>query len=83
MQIRYFAWLKDHTGCSQEIIALPQDVSTIAQLMAHLEERGAGYQRAFQNREVVRVAINQEFATHDDTIADSDEIGFFPPVTGG
>ena len=83
MQIRYFAWLKDHTGCSHETLALPQEVSTIAQLIAHLEGRGAGYQRAFQNREVVRAAINQEFATLDDVIDDRDEIGFFPPVTGG
>ena len=83
MQIRYFAWLKDHTGCSHETLALPQEVSTIAQLIAHLEGRGVGYQRAFQNREVVRVAINQEFATLDDVIDDRDEIGFFPPVTGG
>ncbi len=83
MQIRYFAWLKDHTGCSQETMALPQEVSTIAQLISYLEQKGAGYQRAFQNRDVVRVARNQEFAALDDTIEDSDEIGFFPPVTGG
>ena len=32
-----FCMAKDHTGCSHETIALPQEVSTIAQLIAHLE----------------------------------------------
>ena len=32
---------------------------------------------------MVRVAVNQEFATPDAAIAAGDEIAFFPPVTGG
>jgi molybdopterin synthase sulfur carrier subunit len=31
----------------------------------------------------VRAAINQEFARLEATIADGDEVAFFPPITGG
>jgi molybdopterin converting factor small subunit len=29
------------------------------------------------------VAINREYAALDRTVADGDEVAFFPPVTGG
>lgn len=29
------------------------------------------------------VAINMEYAKHDDAVGDGDEVAFFPPVTGG
>lgn len=28
-------------------------------------------------------AINMDYAHHDDSVADGDEVAFFPPVTGG
>ena len=32
---------------------------------------------------LVRVAVNQEYATLDEPVASGDEVAFFPPVTGG
>ncbi len=29
------------------------------------------------------MAVNQEMAAADSTLNDGDEVGFFPPVTGG
>lgn len=83
MIIRYFAWLRDHTGVAHETRACPADVHTVAELMDHLCDNAPGYQTAFANRDVIKVAINQEFASADAPVKEGDEIAFFPPVTGG
>lgn len=81
--ILYFAWLRERTGVSQEEMALPPGVRTIAELVEHLAARGPGYAAAFQNRRTVRCAINQEFADPSAAVQPGDEVAFFPPVTGG
>ncbi len=81
--ILYFAWLRERTGVSQEEMALPPGVRTIAELVEHLATRGPGYAAAFQNRRTVRCAINQEFADPSAAVQPGDEVAFFPPVTGG
>jgi molybdopterin synthase sulfur carrier subunit len=48
-----------------------------------LRKRGAGYEAAFRDMKLLRVAVNQEHAGFDARIGPNDEIAFFPPVTGG
>lgn len=83
MLVRYFAWLKDHTGCAQEDIALPADIRDLNALLDHLSARSDNYAKAFADRQVVRAAVNHEFANLDHPITNEDEVAFFPPVTGG
>ena len=83
MKLVYFAWVRDHTGCADEEISLPDTVSTVAELAEHLAQRSEGYHKAFCNLQAVRVAVNKEFASLDILVSDSDEVAFFPPVTGG
>ena len=83
MIIRYFAWLRDHTGCAQENRDCPATVTNVSELITYLCENAPAYQQAFANRGVIKVAINQEFASHDSAVKQGDEIAFFPPVTGG
>ncbi len=83
MVIRYFAWLRDHTGCAQEQLDCPANVTNISQLISYLCERSDGHKAAFAHEGVIRVAINQDFADKEDVISPNDEIAFFPPVTGG
>ena len=83
MKIRYFAWVRDNIGQSEEDVSLPQGVSTAADLMAHLAGQSSGHARAFSNTASIRIAINQQFAPADSLLSDTDEIAFFPPVTGG
>lgn len=83
LTILYFAWLRERVGRSQEELDLPACVRTVADLVAHLVDRGPGYATAFKNRRTVRCAVNQEFADPDAPIHPGDEIAFFPPVTGG
>ena len=45
MKLLYFAWLKDKTGVAAEEVALPAEVTTVAELLAWLSARGPGYAR--------------------------------------
>ena len=81
--ILYFAWLRERTGRAEEHLDLPAGVSTVGGLVAHLRERGGGYEAAFSLGRVVRAAVNQEFAQPETPVRAGDEVAFFPPVTGG
>lgn len=83
MKILYFAWLKQKTGMASEEVAPPGDVRTVAELADWLAAQSPGHAAALANRDVVRVAVDQEFAAYDAPIAGAHEIAFFPPVTGG
>ena len=83
MKIMYFAWVREMTGKPEEDIDLPEGVGTVQELVAWLKQRDEVYQQAFADEAMVRVAVNQEYVTQDRGISNSDEIAFFPPVTGG
>ncbi|HVZ09130.1 molybdopterin converting factor subunit 1 [Rhodopila sp.] len=81
--VLYFAWLRERIGTDSERLALPDGVASVADLVAHLAARGGGYAAAFANRASIRCAVNQEFADPASAVRPGDEVGFFPPVTGG
>ena len=83
MKILYFAWLKTHTGTAQEDIELPAGVTNVAGLIGWLKGRGPGYEKAFANMDIIRAAVNLDFAGPGHPVEDSDEVAFFPPITGG
>lgn len=83
MQILYFAWVREKIGRAGEELALPADVTDVGGLMRHLASLSPGHAAAFANPTAIRAAINQDFASLGDPVADRDEVAFFPPVTGG
>ncbi|MFN3232777.1 MAG: molybdopterin converting factor subunit 1 [Alphaproteobacteria bacterium] len=83
MKLLYFAWLKDRIGTDEEDLDLPGSVTTVSALVDWLIARGDNYAAAFENRDIVRAAVNQDYAEADAAIAPGDEVAFFPPVTGG
>ena len=80
VRVLYFAGLKEALGCSGESVALPEGVTTLGALRAHLI---AGGREALATTKNLRMAVNQEMAKAEAGIADGDEVAFFPPVTGG
>lgn len=83
MRLLYFAWVAERIGAREEICVAPGEVATVARLLDWLAARSPGHRAALADRALVRVAVNQAFATADTPIADGDEIAIFPPVTGG
>ncbi|WP_207477724.1 molybdopterin converting factor subunit 1 [Arenibaculum pallidiluteum] len=83
MKLLYFAWLRSKTGIGQETVDPPEEVRTVADLLAWLPTRGPGFAAALANPAVVRVAVNQEYARPDHPLRRGDEVALFPPVTGG
>jgi molybdopterin synthase sulfur carrier subunit len=79
----YFSWVRERIGRGEEMLELPADVVTIADLIAHLKTRGEEYEAAFEHQNVIRAAINQEHVDHGEPIAGAREIALFPPMTGG
>ena len=57
MKIRYFAWMREHTGCAEEHIDLPQDIKTVSGLVDYLKNKSDGHAKALSNMNVVRVAL--------------------------
>ncbi|HEY7458969.1 MAG TPA: molybdopterin converting factor subunit 1 [Xanthobacteraceae bacterium] len=83
MKVLYFAWIRERVGKSEEEINPPATVSTVADLMDWLAKRGEEYAYAFENRKVVRAAIDRAHVRPDARIAGAREIALFPPMTGG
>ncbi len=83
VKILYFAWLRERVGLEEEMVALPAELGSVGDLLDWLAQRGEGYAYALENKEVVRVALNQKVARHDAPIGDAREIALFPPMTGG
>ena len=83
MKLLYFAWVRQKIGKGEEHLRLPAEIGTVADLIAHLGARGAGYAEAFAEPQRLRAAVNQEHVTFERRIRDQDEVAFFSPVTGG
>ena len=58
MKIFYFAWLKEHTGCSCEDMRLPDGVDTVGELIPHITCKSSGHKTALTNVDAVRVSLN-------------------------
>jgi len=83
MKLLYFAWLKSKIGVAEEERAKPEGIDTAGALIDWLCAQEDRYATAFAHRDVIKIAINQDFADSAAPITDRDEIAFFPPVTGG
>jgi len=83
MQLVYFASVRESIGLSEETYALPEGIETVRELIAHMRTRSDQYATAFENTLMLRVAVNQTHVQPDHPVSNSDEVAFFPPVTGG
>lgn len=83
MKALYFASIRERIGRSEEEIAPPPAVATIADLIAWLAAQDESYANAFKDSALVRAAIDRRHARLDSPIAAAHEIAFFPPMTGG
>ena len=83
MVVKYFSWIKEHIGKSEENIVLPNHITNVNQLIHYLNEIDEKYNLIFEKKELIKIAVNKTYSSFDTEISNSDEIAFFPPVTGG
>jgi len=83
MVIKYFSWIREHVGKSEENFDLPSDVTTINELINYLNDLNDQYKHAFAKRSLIKIAINKTYSPIESKINNNDEVAFFPPVTGG
>jgi molybdopterin synthase sulfur carrier subunit len=83
VKLLYFAWVKEKTGIGSEVVDPPADVKTVSDLIVWLRERSPKHADAFADLSMIRFAVNQDFAHDDFPVKSTDEVAFFPPMTGG
>lgn len=84
VKLKYFAWVREKVGLSEENVALPASIATVSDLIVWQRSRGPEYADAFAaGAGVVRAAIDQRHVKPEASVTSAREIAFFPPVTGG
>ncbi len=73
--VKYFARLREQLGRSEE--QLP---ATAGDSVGAIWKAATGTE---QLPDSILVAVNLSYAKADTPVQDGDEVGFFPPVTGG
>lgn len=83
VKILYFSWIRERVGFGEETVDLPENIDTVLQLLLWLQSRNEQFAAALEFPEIIRVALDQEHADHDEKIGSPREIALFPPMTGG
>ena len=81
VEVRYFASVREALGAGETVDVAAGD--SIASLRDELVGRGGSHAEALARTRVLRSARNRVLCGEDTALADGDEVGFFPPVTGG
>jgi len=82
VKLVYLARLREAFGTSGESLTI-NGVSTVADVVAALRERGEPWSRELAPGRAFRVAVNHSLANSDAAVRDGDEVALLPPVTGG
>jgi molybdopterin synthase sulfur carrier subunit len=83
MQVLYFASIREQLGVESEEVGLIPEIASVQGLIDHLcETRDERWRNALRRPNLL-ISVNQELAGLDMSLNSTDEIAFFPPVTGG
>jgi molybdopterin synthase sulfur carrier subunit len=83
IKIKYFARLGEALESKEEDLEFDGDNVTVADLVNLLRGRGEPWLSEFSSQGSVLMAVNHEMCEASTELKSGDEIGFFPPVTGG
>jgi len=79
LDVRFFALYRDRAGCSRFSLQLPEG-STVADLASEVRRL---FPRLAPPEVKIVVAVNAEYADHELTLQEGDEVCLIPPVSGG
>ncbi|GJM12985.1 MAG: molybdopterin synthase sulfur carrier subunit [Pseudohongiella sp.] len=83
ISIQYFASVREALNRDAEQLELPKDVDTVQALIDYLLGSNPDFDGVLNGSKQVLVAVNQTVVNRDHPLAESDEVAFFPPMTGG
>lgn len=78
IKIRYFGQFRDFTGKQEEVLETKKGI-TVKEIRVQIRDI---YPKIATKNEVL-VAVNGSFVSLDQVILETDEVAFFPPVSGG
>lgn len=81
--LRFFASVREQSGCSEEVVTLPPEVKTVGQVREWLVARGGVWAETFAGNSHLQMAYQHEMCEPSTKITEGSEVAFFPPVTGG
>ena len=83
MKILYFAKIKEIIGKNEDSINI-DDQNTVGEIIEKLKLIDESYKIAFKDLKNIKCSVNCDYIKSFQTkVTNTDEIAFFPPVTGG
>lgn len=86
MKITYYAWLANDFGTHEENIE-DESLKTVHDLIEYLKNQTPRKNEVFSNLDKLCISVNNELLDNaeivSENINDSDQISFFPPISGG
>ena len=84
LKLLFFASLREQFEFSQKEISLTKQVRTAEEFLLDMSKQiGGDWVDLFENKNMYKLAINQELSSWKDPIHEGDELAIFPPITGG
>lgn len=84
IKIHYFASVRERLNQAEEQLVLPEEVSSIEDLIEHLKIINPSFKSVMDSSKKILVAVNQTVIVDlDYKLSEGDEVAFFPPMTGG
>ena len=84
LKLLFFASLREQFEFSQKKITLTKEVRTAEEFLLDMSKQSGGeWANLFENKNMYKLAINQELSSWKDPIHEGDELAIFPPITGG
>ena len=84
LKLLFFASLREQFEFSQKEITLIKQVRTAEEFLLDMSKQvGGDWVDLFENKNMYKLAINQELSSWSDLIHEGDELAIFPPITGG
>jgi sulfur-carrier protein len=83
LNIHYFASFREAMNKAHDQLELPQNVSTVAELIEYLQTTDPAFKALLEADSKLLVAVNQTVVGPQQALSADDEVAFFPPMTGG
>lgn len=81
IKVFFFASVREELGLSE--MSLDWDRGDVKDVIQRISAQEEGRYKVALSGENLLTSVNQEIVPKDHLVEDGDEVGFFPPVTGG